>query len=164
MADIMSKEQRSKTMSAIRAQSKLENTFSKSLWKRGLRYRKNVRKLKGTPDIVIQKYKIVIFVDSCFWHGCPIHFKRPESNQEFWDNKINRNKERDKEIDEYYIKRGWNVKHIWEHEIRTDLEATADQTVEFVNEIKAHYNTPVKYLAENQEPYEQKFPSFIKLT
>lgn len=88
MADIMTKEQRSKTMGAIRAQSKLENLFSKKLWNSGLRFRKNVRKLKGTPDIAIQKYKIVIFVDSCFWHGCPVHFKRPKSNQEFWDKKL----------------------------------------------------------------------------
>lgn len=150
MADIMSKESRSKTMSAIRAQSKLENIFSKSLWKRGLRFRKNVRKLKGTPDIAIQKYKIVIFVDSCFWHGCPLHFKRPKSNQEFWDNKIARNKERDKEIDAYYIEKGWNVKHIWEHEIRTDLEGTADKTIEFVDAIKASYSAPVTQSAESQ--------------
>lgn len=154
MSDSMSKEQRSKTMGAIRAQSKLENIFSKSLWRRGLRYRKNVRKLKGTPDIVLQKYKIVIFVDSCFWHGCPLHFKRPKSNQEFWDKKIARNKERDKEIDEYYIEKGWNVKHIWEHEIRTDLEGTADRTMKFITAIKATYSSVSTELAESQNPYE----------
>lgn len=137
MADTMSKEQRSKTMGAIRAQSKLENLFSKALWHRGIRFRKNVRKLKGTPDVVIQKYQIVIFVDSCFWHGCPLHFKRPKSNQEFWDKKINRNRERDKEIDKYYIERGWNLKRIWEHEIRTDLEKTVEGTVTFINKAKS---------------------------
>lgn len=136
MTDIMSKEQRSKTMGAIRAQSKLENIFTKSLWNQGLRFRKNVRKLKGTPDIVIQKYRIVIFVDSCFWHGCPIHFKRPKSNQEFWDTKITRNRERDKEVDEYYIGKGWNLKRIWEHQIRSDLEGVTEETMDFINEIK----------------------------
>lgn len=154
MADIMSKEQRSKTMGAIRAQSKLENIFSKSLWRRGLRYRKNVRKLKGTPDVVIQKYKIVIFVDSCFWHGCPVHFKRPKSNQEFWDKKIARNRERDREIDEYYIDKGWNVKHIWEHEIRTDLEGTTDETMKFINAIKATYRSVSTQAVEKRAPYE----------
>lgn len=134
----MSKEQRSKTMGSIRAQSKLENIFSKSLWKQGLRFRKNVRKLKGTPDIVIQKYKIVIFVDSCFWHGCPTHFKRPKSNQEFWDKKITRNRERDKEINEYYLERGWYLKRIWEHEIRGNLERTAIETMEFINIAKSN--------------------------
>ena len=152
MADTMSKEQRSKTMGAIRAQSKLENLFSKSLWKRGLRYRKNVRKLKGTPDIVIQKYKIVIFIDSCFWHGCPLHFKRPKSNQDFWDKKIARNKERDKEIDEYYIEKGWNLKHIWEHEIHADIESTADETMEFINTIKTTHSSVRKEATESHTP------------
>lgn len=150
MTDTMSKEQRSKTMGAIRAQSKLENLFTKSLWKRGLRFRKNVRKLRGTPDIVIQKYKIVIFVDSCFWHGCPIHFKRPKSNQEFWDKKIARNRERDKEVDEYYIDKGWNLKRIWEHEIRSDLEGTTDETMEFINRVKTSSLAKSLQVAENQ--------------
>lgn len=154
MSDIMSKEQRSKTMSKIRAQSKLENIFTKNLWSRGLRFRKNVRKLRGTPDIVIQKYKIVIFVDSCFWHGCPIHFKRPKSNQEFWDKKIARNRERDKEIDQYYIEKGWNIKHIWEHEIRSDLEGATNETMEFINAIKKRFNADFTHVAEVRNPYE----------
>lgn len=154
MADIMSKEQRSKTMSAIRAQSKLENIFTKSLWKRGLRFRKNVRKLRGTPDIVIQKYKIVIFVDSCFWHGCPTHFKRPKSNQEFWDKKIARNKERDKEINQYYIDKGWNIKHVWEHEIRSNLEGATDETMDFINSIKKRFSAKIAHEDEARNPDE----------
>lgn len=141
MADIMSKEQRSKTMSSIRAQSKLENTFSKALWRQGIRFRKNVKKLNGTPDIVIQKYKIVIFIDSCFWHGCPLHFKRPNTNQEFWDQKIFRNKKRDEEVDLYYLQNGWNLKRIWEHEIRTDINSAISNTVQF---IKTHKNIHLK--------------------
>lgn len=132
MADTISKEQRSKNMKAIRSQSELENLFSKYLWNQGLRFRKNVRKLKGSPDIAIQKYKIVIFVDSCFWHGCPLHFKRPKSNQEFWDKKITRNRERDKEVNEYYIQQGWNIRRIWEHEIKKNLETTIDETMKFI--------------------------------
>ena len=142
MADRMTKEQRSKTMGAIRAQSKLENLFSKALWRRGLRFRKNVRKLRGTPDIAIQKYKVVIFVDSCFWHGCPIHFKRPQSNQEFWDAKIARNRERDKEVDAHYIEMGWHVLRIWEHEIRKNLDETVDSTLEFVQAAMREYRKP----------------------
>lgn len=136
MADIMSKDKRSKTMAAIRAQSKLENTFSKNLWQRGIRFRKNVRKLKGTPDIAIQKYKIVIFIDSCFWHGCPIHFRRPKSNQEFWDQKIARNKKRDEEVNLYYIEKGWHLKRVWEHEIKNNIDTTITETVEFINKHK----------------------------
>ena len=136
MADIISKEQRSKTMSAVRSQSKIENLFTKELWHRGLRFRKNVRKLKGNPDIVIQKYKIVIFVDSCFWHGCPLHFRRPKSNQKYWDSKIDRNRERDKEVNEYYIEKGWNLKRVWEHDIKSDLGSIVDETVRFINTAK----------------------------
>lgn len=139
MADRMTKEQRSKTMGAIRAQSKLENLFSIALWGRWLRFRKNVRKLPGTPDIAIQKYKVVIFVDSCFWHGCPLHFKRPKSNQEFWDAKIARNRERDKEVDAHYIGRGSHVLRIWEHEIRRNLDETADSALEFVQAAMREY-------------------------
>lgn len=136
MADKISKEQRSNNMRAIKSQSQLENLFTKALWSRGIRFRKNVRKLKGTPDIVIKKYKIVIFVDSCFWHACPQHFNRPKTNQDFWDAKIKRNIERDKEVTDYYIENGWNIKRIWEHQIRKNLELTIEDTVNFIIEAK----------------------------
>lgn len=140
MTDIMSKEQRSKMMSKIRAKSKLEDLFASELWRRGLRFRRNVRSLKGTPDIAIKKYKIVIFVDSCFWHVCPDHFKRPKSNEEFWGKKFKRNMERDKETTEYYIEMDWNVKRVWEHEIKGDIDKAADETMSFVNEVKLTYH------------------------
>lgn len=136
LADIMSKEQRTKNMKAIKSQSKLENQFTKNLWNEGLRFRKNVRDLYGKPDIAIKKYKIVIFIDSCFWHKCPIHFTRPKSNQEFWDKKLARNVERDQEVNEYYIKEGWHIKRIWEHEIRKNLKFTTADTLTFVSRIK----------------------------
>lgn len=139
MADRMTQEQRSRTMSSIRAQSKLENLFSKELWHEGIRFRKNVRNLRGTPDIAIKKYKVVIFVDSCFWHGCPLHYKRPKSNQEFWDAKIARNKERDLEVDAYYTESGWHVLRVWEHDIRKNLDETVDSTLEFVQAAMRRY-------------------------
>lgn len=123
-------------MGAIRAKSKLENLFASELWKRGIRFRRNVRKLRGTPDIAIQKYKVVIFIDSCFWHVCPIHFKRPKSNQEFWDNKFKRNVERDEEITSYYEAKGWNIRRIWEHEIRGNLDQTINETIAFIELVK----------------------------
>ncbi len=106
MLDEISREQRSKNMVAIRSVSKIESIFSKALWNRGIRFRRNVRKLFGNPDIAIQKYKIVIFIDSCFWNGCPYHFTRPKSNQEFWDKKIQRNIKRDQEVTQYYKEKG----------------------------------------------------------
>ncbi|WP_308809867.1 hypothetical protein [Salinicoccus roseus] len=68
---MMSAEKRKRTMSRIRSQSKLENRITKALWAEGYRFRKNVRTLMGSPDIAIQKYRVVIFIDSCFWHMCP---------------------------------------------------------------------------------------------
>lgn len=140
MADKMSKEQRRKTMQAIKSQSHLENTVSKALWKKGIRFRKNVQSLCGTPDIVIQKYKVVIFIDSCFWHGCPIHGNRPKPNQEFWNKKLDRNIERDAEITQYYKDKNWNIMRVWEHDIKDDFENTIDEIAEFIQTAKHSFN------------------------
>src|SRR5699024_10844570 len=89
---------------------------------KGYRFRRNTKDLFGKPDISIKKYKIVIFIDSCFWHQCPIHGNMPKTNVEYWKPKLERNVERDKEVDEYYKQKGWNIKRIWEHEVKKDLE------------------------------------------
>jgi DNA mismatch endonuclease, patch repair protein len=130
MTDRITKEQRSHIMSSIKSNSRLENELSRALWKKGIRFRKNVKSLYGTPDIAIKKYKIVIFVDSCFWHCCPIHGNKPKSNVEFWEKKLNRNRERDQEVNEYYKDKGWTVIRIWEHEIRDDLDNVICNLVE----------------------------------
>lgn len=98
MADTMTPEQRHRCMAAIKGKdTKPEIIVRKYLFSRGLRFRIQVRKLPGNPDIVLPKYKTVIFVDGCFWHGhegCK-YFKMPKSNVEFWQNKIDRNIARD---------------------------------------------------------------------
>ncbi|MCL6633110.1 MAG: very short patch repair endonuclease [Alicyclobacillus herbarius] len=136
MADVFSKEMRSRTMRAVRSVSELENKVSKALWHRGLRFRKNVRSLTGTPDIAIKKYRIVIFVDSCFWHGCSEHCRIPSSNQKYWINKIQRNIERDEKVNEYYTSIGWEVIRIWEHDLRTDFNGTIDSIIDIINSVK----------------------------
>lgn len=138
MMDMFTKEQRSKNMRAIRSTgSSLENKVTKQLWKKGVRFRKNVRKLVGIPDIAIQKYKIVIFIDSCFWHSCPIHGNMPNSNREYWEKKMQRNVERDNEVNKYYSELGWKVLRIWEHEVKYDFEDTIEKIVRWVNESKS---------------------------
>jgi DNA mismatch endonuclease, patch repair protein len=132
----MSKEDRTKTMKAIRSQSKLENRFTRALWHRGLRFRKNVRSLFGKPDISIQKYKIAIFIDSCFWHVCPIHSNKPQTNPEFWEKKLLRNQQRDKEVNKYYQQNGWHVKRIWEHDIKKDFNGAIEEVLHFINTVK----------------------------
>jgi len=83
-----------------------------------LRYKKHVSKLPGTPDVAFIGKKTVIFVDSCFWHGCRWHGTMPASNKKFWVKKISMNKERDRKTNREYKKMGWKVIRIWEHKLK----------------------------------------------
>jgi DNA mismatch endonuclease, patch repair protein len=132
-------EERSKIMGSIKAVSKLETLVTKELWGRGYRVRRNVRSLKGTPDIAIQKYRVVIFIDSCFWHHCPIHGKIPKSNVDFWTEKLTRNQERDIEVTDYYKEKGWNIMRLWEHEIRSEFDSTIEKISAFIDAAKLAY-------------------------
>jgi DNA mismatch endonuclease (patch repair protein) len=117
--DTVSKKKRSEIMSAIRSKdTKLEIGFRKALWKAGLRYRKNPKNYFGKPDVVFKKNKTVIFIDSCFWHGCKKHYRIPATRKEYWKNKIERNKQRDKEVSGFYKKAGWKIIRVWEHELK----------------------------------------------
>ena len=120
-----SKEHIHKNMTAVRASgSKIEQKLGKALWKADLRYRKQYSKLPGRPDFVLVRYKIAIFSDSHFWHGYNWKKRKHEhkSNQRFWHNKIERNMERDREINRELKRRGWTVIRFWEHEIKEDVE------------------------------------------
>ena len=120
MADTHSKEVRSRNMSHIRStNSKPEEIVRKYLFSRGLRYRKNVRSLPGTPDIVLKKYRTVVFVNGCFWHhhDCG-RFVWPSTNTEYWRKKIDRNTERDKENYDRLTAQGWQVLIIWECQLK----------------------------------------------
>lgn len=123
MADTHSKEIRSMNMSHIRStNSKPEEIVRKYLFSRGLRYRKNVKKLPGTPDLVFAKYRTVVFVNGCFWHhhdcGC---FVCPSSNEDYWRKKINRNVERDADNTALLKKQGWTVLIIWECQLKKNV-------------------------------------------
>jgi len=119
--DIHSKETRSYNMSCIKStESKPENIVRKFLFAKGLRYSKNSKKLPGCPDIVLKKYKTIVFVNGCFWHmhNCK-YFVIPKSNNIFWEMKLNKNKERDlKNINELE-KLGWNVITVWECQLKS---------------------------------------------
>ena len=108
-------------MAAIKGKdTKPEMIVRKYLFSRGLRFRVQVRKLPGTPDIVLPKYKTAIFVNGCFWHGhegCK-YFRLPKSNIEFWKEKIERNIERDRESMQALLVLGWKVIRVWECELR----------------------------------------------
>jgi DNA mismatch endonuclease (patch repair protein) len=123
MTDVLTPEQRSYNMSQIRGKdTRPEVRLRKLLWSEGIRgYRIHYR-LPGKPDIVFTKKKIVIFIDGCFWHKCPVCFQEPETRKDFWIKKIHSNIDRDKNVDEKLKNDGWTVIRIWEHEIRKDPE------------------------------------------
>ncbi len=121
--DVHDKETRSYNMSRIKSKNtKPEEMVRKYLFSQGFRYRKNDNRLPGTPDIVMPKYRTVIFINGCFWHGhksCR-YFVIPKSNTEFWTNKINKNIERDAINIEKLKDLGWSVITIWECELKKD--------------------------------------------
>lgn len=124
MADNHTPEVRSYNMSRIRSKgTKPEELVRKYLFSRGFRYRKNVKKLPGCPDIVLPKYKTVIFIHGCFWHmhDCE-RFRWPTSNTDYWYSKLRRNVERDRINQEKLRDDGWNVIVVWECDIKKRFE------------------------------------------
>ncbi|SFH40657.1 very short patch repair endonuclease [Pontibacter chinhatensis] len=121
MTDVHSKETRSYIMSRVKGKdTKPEILVRKYLHSKGFRYRLHPKHLIGKPDIVLPKYKTVVFVHGCFWHGhegCKYHVI-PKSRIEFWTNKINSNKERDQRVQQQLEQLGWSVINIWECELK----------------------------------------------
>lgn len=119
--DVHDKKTRSYNMSQIKGKdTKPEEMVRKYLFAQGFRYRKNDKKLPGTPDIVLPKYKTVIFVNGCFWHGhegCK-YFVWPKSNPDFWKKKIETNISRDLQKIELLQSKGWRVITVWECELK----------------------------------------------
>jgi DNA mismatch endonuclease, patch repair protein len=121
--DNLTLEQRKKNMQNIRYKdTKMEILVRSALHKKGLRFRKNLSKLSGKPDIVFSKKKVVIFLDSCFWHLCPYHHTIPQTNPNYWVPKLKRNKKRAKEVNYQLKKEGWTVLRFWEHQVKNDFD------------------------------------------
>ena len=135
MADNHTPEQRSYNMSRIRSKgTKPEETLRKALFSKGYRYRKNDRKLPGCPDIVLPKYKTVIFVHGCFWHMHDCNrFRWPATNKEYWIPKLTSNAERDKCNQEALEALGWQVLTVWECELKSNFESVMQR---LTNQIK----------------------------
>jgi len=123
MTDRLSSVARSRLMGRVRHEGTTpEILLRQALWAAGLRYRLKMSKgLPGSPDILFPGAKVAIFVDGCFWHGCPVHGTLPKTRTEFWRAKISRNRERDAHVDVKLVARGWQVVRLWEHQIRDDL-------------------------------------------
>jgi DNA mismatch endonuclease, patch repair protein len=120
MADVFSKRKRSAVMAAIRSKGNkgtelkliaIFRTFKITGWKRN-------HPLPGKPDFVFPKERLALFVDGCFWHGCPLHGHVPQSNVAYWLPKLKRNKARDRDVNRLFKKRGWKVIRFWEHSLK----------------------------------------------
>jgi DNA mismatch endonuclease, patch repair protein len=128
MADNMTPEQRSFTMSRIRnTDTKPELIIRRSTFRRGLRYRKYSAGLPGKPDLVFAGAMVVVFVDGDFWHGWRFEEWEPKLSSAYWKNKIRRNRERDVEHSARLKAAGWMVVRIWEHEVEANAEECVDR-------------------------------------
>ncbi|ABX15969.1 very short patch repair endonuclease [Burkholderia multivorans] len=112
---------KSEQMARVRSRNTApELALRRALWHQGLRYRLTP-KLPGTPDLCFVTKRVAIFVDGCFWHGCPQHYSAPAQNAEFWSHKVASNITRDRKADAALEAEGWTVMRVWEHELKSHL-------------------------------------------
>lgn len=135
--DVMSAEKRSALMSRIRGKDTgPELLVRRELWGAGFRYRLQVKGLPGKPDLVLPKWKAVVFVHGCFWHrhsGCD-NFRLPKTRPEFWDAKLRSNSARDAAATRRLIEEGWRVAVVWECALRTDTHKVGEILVAWMTE------------------------------
>lgn len=119
----MSKDQRSRLMAKVRGRDTgIEVRLRKELWREGFRYRID-HKVHGIKvDLAFPRYRLVVFVDGCFWHGCPTHYTVPKSSREFWAEKLRANVERDRRQTKKLEDNGWRVVRVLEHSVKTNPE------------------------------------------
>ena len=154
MADRMTREQRHRCMSRIKGRdTKPELVVRRWLWRQGYRYRLYVKSLPGRPDIVMRKWRTVIFVNGCFWHGHECNKRRPATNAQFWREKIERNRERDARNQALLQAAGWNVIVIWECQLNAknraetlrELDVTLSRIV-----LEASGVIPMRYITHDE--------------
>jgi DNA mismatch endonuclease (patch repair protein) len=125
MTDVFTKSKRSEVMSRIRGRGNkdTEVALAKLLRANGITGWRRHQPVFGKPDFIFRKVRLAVFVDGCFWHGCPKHATRPKSNAAFWRRKLAANKARDRLVTRTLRARGWHVLRIWEHELARKNEA-----------------------------------------
>lgn len=138
MADNVSEEVRSRTMRAVRGRdTSPEIALRRSLREHGLRgYRVSPRGILGVPDVAYVGLRLAVFVDGCYWHGCPKHCRRPTSNTGYWNQKIEKNIERDSRISAALTEQGWTVLRFWEHELKKEPAKITQIVVDSVRLLK----------------------------
>lgn len=132
--DNLTKDQRHKNMQHIRSKGTLpERMTMQELKRRKIYFASYVDEITGKPDIVFRRKKVVVFIDSDFWHGHPTRCIMPKSNRKYWDKKIARNRERDKEVNFLLKKDGWRIIRIWEYDVKHNFEKVIQRIIKAVS-------------------------------
>jgi DNA mismatch endonuclease Vsr len=135
MMDDLTPEQRRWNMQNIRSTgSKAERMMMGELEKKGCNFERNDKTLIGKPDIVFREKKVAVFVDSDFWHCNPKRFVKPKTNVEYWEKKIEGNRERDRRVNRKLKQEGWTVLRIWEFDIKHDLNSCVNRVLKKLKE------------------------------
>jgi len=132
MSDVFTKAKRSEVMSRIRGRGNKDTELALAKLFRRHRitgWRRN-QAVFGKPDFIFPKFKLAVFVDGCFWHGCPKHATKPKNNRTFWQRKFSRNKKRDALVTRTVRRTGWRVLRVWEHELARKNEARLLQRIQ----------------------------------
>ncbi len=133
MNDVLTPAQRSHCMAQVKGvDTKPEIILRKALWKKGFRYRLHYN-LPGRPDFVFVKQRAAIFVDGCFWHGCPIHYSAPQTREQFWKDKLKKNVLRDLAVDDELTANQWRVQRVWQHDLK-NLDNVVIKLAEVLNQ------------------------------
>jgi DNA mismatch endonuclease (patch repair protein) len=128
--DVLTEEQRRFCMARnTRRDTRPELLLRKACWSAGLRYRLG-SKIFGSPDFIFPAHRVAVFVDGCFWHGCPQHYKAPVTHADYWRNKLHANRQRDGVVTRRLEAEGWTVVRIWEHTVRSNPLDAVEQVLE----------------------------------
>lgn len=127
MTDVFTTKKRSAVMAAIRSAGNkdTEIKLARILRQHGITGWRRHQKIFGKPDFIFRKARLAVFVDGCFWHGCPQHGHQPKSNKSYWRSKLLRNKQRDRETTEILRDMNWEVLRFWEHDLMEDVKVVA---------------------------------------
>ena len=151
MNDVLTPAQRSYCMAQVKGtNTKPEIILRKALWKKGFRYRLHPD-LPGRPDFIFVKQRVAIFVDGCFWHGCPMHYSAPQTRQQFWKDKLKKNVLRDLTVDDKLISVQWRVQRVWQHDLK-DLDNVVTKLVEILNQNDKIYHPEISDNLQVAEP------------
>jgi DNA mismatch endonuclease (patch repair protein) len=133
--DNLTPEQRRKTMQSIRSTgTKAERIIMDELERRGFQFNRYDKVIIGKPDLVFPEKKVAVFVDSDFWHCNPKRFIKPKTNVEYWEKKIERNKERDRKVNLQLKQESWTVVRVWEYDIKHDLNCCVNRILKKLKE------------------------------